>query len=135
MFFRITPEATTSPVKWDATTVKWYEVQVIGSQMRGSGGYPHTGDLFGFAKVPENPIQDDEWFHLHLIAKGNHILVKIYGRDVLEYVDAKNTFTRGSIGLQKFGPPTRVSYKKHPYQSVGRGAVERRSHIDRSGDG
>ena len=103
VFFRITPDAM-SPAKN-------YEIQVIGSEMRYPGGYPHTGDLFGFAKVSENYIQDDRWFHLHLIAVGNQIVVKIDGQTVLDYVDARNSFTRGSIGLQKLGPLTRVSYR------------------------
>jgi serine/threonine protein kinase len=103
VFFRITPEAK--------TFLKQYEVQIIGSEMRRAGGYPHTGDIFGFAKVPENYIQDDRWFHLHLIASGNHILVKIDGKGVLDYVDTQNSFTRGPVGFQRLDPPTRVSYR------------------------
>ena len=84
---------------------------MIGSEQRIAGGYPHTGDLYGFAKVPENHIQDDHWFHLDLIASGNHILVKLDGKLVVDYVDARNSFVRGPIGLQKLGVPTRVSYR------------------------
>ena len=48
---------------------------------------------------------------MDLIASGNHIIVKIDGKVVLDYVDAKKSFTRGRIALQKWGPPTRVAYK------------------------
>ncbi len=103
VFFRITPNA--------ATVIKNYEIQVIGSEGRLPGGYPHTGDLFGLAKVPESHVQDDQWFQLHLVANGNHILVRLDDKEVLDYIDAQNRFTRGSIGLQKLGRATRVSFR------------------------
>jgi hypothetical protein len=116
VFFRITPDAA---IQKRLGAVNSYEVQVIGSEKQNPGGYPHTGDLFGFARVPESHSQDDQWFHLHLIARGNHIIVKIDGKDVLDYVDSLNSFARGAVGFQKFGRPTRASFRNIRVKELG----------------
>jgi WD40 repeat protein len=103
VFFRITPTA--------ATKAKNYEVQVIGSHGVMPGGYPYTGDLFGFAHVAEDLGQDDKWSHLHLTAIGNHIRIEINNKSVIDYIDDKRSFARGPIAFQKLGPGTQVSYK------------------------
>ncbi len=132
LFFRIVPGANTSPARWDATTTKWYEVQVIGSERQFGGGYPHTGDLFGFAKVSADSVHDDQWFHLGLRASGNHMVVKIDGKTVVDYVDERNSFASGSIGLQKYGPLTRVSYRNIRVKTLpdGRAAPLRKNAIE-----
>ncbi len=96
-----------------------YEVKVIGSAVRQPNGWRFTGDICEhanwlgstLAKVSENVIRDDQWFHLNLSASGSHIVVKFDDKSVLDFVDPKNSFTHGSIGLEYGHPGTQVFYK------------------------
>jgi hypothetical protein len=87
---------------------KGYEAQVENT----SPDPQKTGSLYNFSKVTEQLIQDDTWWTQHIIADGNHIIIKINGKVVTDYVDEKNTYTKGYLALQQHNPGSVVQYRK-----------------------
>jgi hypothetical protein len=63
-----------------------------------------TGSLYNFAKVTDMLVPPDTWFTQEVIADGNHIIIKVNGKKVVDYVDKKNTHTRGHFAIQQHGP-------------------------------
>lgn len=70
-----------------------------------------TGSLYNFADVREQLVPDDTWWEQHIIADGNHIIIKVNGKTVVDYVDTKNSFTKGWLALQQHNKGSVVEYK------------------------
>ncbi len=66
-----------------------------------------TGSLYNFVKVYKQLIQDDTWWEQHIIVHGNHIVIEVNGQKVVDYIDDKNTFTKGYLALQQHDPAAR----------------------------
>jgi hypothetical protein len=75
-----------------------FEIQILGSAMHGTGG---MGDLHDRVRARTNPVQDDVWFTMHLIAQGSHITLSIDGTAVLN-CDSTD-YRTGHICLQWWG--------------------------------
>jgi hypothetical protein len=86
---------------------KGYEAQVNNSH----GDPKRTGSLYNFVDVKEQLIPDETWWTQHVIADGNHIIIKVNDKVVVDYVDEKNTHTRGYLALQQHDPGSVVMYK------------------------
>jgi hypothetical protein len=86
---------------------KGYESQVENT----SPDPQKTGSLYGLSKVTEQLIQDDTWWTQHVIANGNHIVIKINDQVVTDYVDQKNTYTKGYLALQQHNLGSVVQYR------------------------
>lgn len=86
---------------------KGYEAQVENS----SPDPQKTGSLYNFSKVLEQLIQDDTWWTQDVIANGNHIVIKVNGKTVVDFVDEKNTYTKGYLALQQHNPGSIVQYR------------------------
>ncbi len=79
-----------------------------------------TGSLYAVKDVLEAPAKDDTWFTEHIIVKGKHVVIKVDGRTVVDYLepeDAKagNDFTRvvdkGTFALQAHDPGSTVYFR------------------------
>lgn len=70
-----------------------------------------TGSLYNFVNVGEQLIPDDTWFTQEVIAKGNHIVIKVNGKTVVDYVDEKNTHMKGYFAFQQHDPLSKVDIK------------------------
>lgn len=88
-----------------------YEIQIIGSQLRGEGRTGFTGSLWDIAGVSMNWVTDDQWFHIRLVVQGSRIRTEIDGHAVLDYTDALGRYRQGSIGFQCHDPQTDVAFK------------------------
>ena len=86
---------------------KGYEAQVENT----SPDPQKTGSLYGFARVTEQLIPDDTWWTQDIIADGNHIVIKVNGKVVVDTVEAKNTYTKGYLALQQHNPGSVVQYR------------------------
>jgi hypothetical protein len=86
---------------------KGYESQVENT----SPDPQKTGSLYNLSPVKEQLIQDDTWWNEHIIAIGNHIIIKINGKVVTDFIDEKNTYTAGHLALQQHDPGSVVHYK------------------------
>jgi hypothetical protein len=62
--------------------------------------------------VTEQLHKPDEWFTQEVIARGNHIIIKVNGKKTVDFVDEKNTYTRGHFALQQHHPGNVVKIRK-----------------------
>ncbi len=86
---------------------KGYEAQVENT----SPDPQKTGSLYGMSKVTDQLIQDDTWWTQHIIARGNHIIIKVNDKTVTDYVDQTNKYTKGYLALQQHNPGSIVMYR------------------------
>ena len=70
-----------------------------------------TGSLYNFVDVREQLVPDNTWWTQEVIASGNHIVIKVNGKTVVDYVDEKNTHTKGYFAFQQHDPGSRVQIK------------------------
>ena len=93
---------------------KGYEAQVNNS----SGDWRRTGSLYAISDVKEQLVPDDTWWTQHVIANGNHIVIKVNDKVVVDYVDAQNRFTKGYLALQQHDPGSVVQYRNLMYRRL-----------------
>ena len=49
-----------------------------------------TGGIYNIVRIAESPVEDDTWFAVELIVEGKHIVTKINGKTVVDYVEPEN---------------------------------------------
>jgi hypothetical protein len=86
---------------------KGYEAQVNSSHRDPK----RTGSLYNFVDVLDQLVPDDTWWTQDIIADGNHIIIKVNDKVVVDYVDQKNTYTKGYLALQQHNAGSVVQYK------------------------
>ncbi len=86
---------------------KGYEAQVNSSH----ADWRRTGSLYGISDVKEQLVPDDTWWEQDIIADGNHIIIKVNGKTVVDYVDEQNRFQKGYLALQQHNKGSVVHYK------------------------
>lgn len=86
---------------------KGYEAQVNNS----SPDPKRTGSLYNFVDVKKQLVPDDTWWTQHVIANGNHIIIKVNNEVVVDFTDEKNTHTKGYVALQQHDQTSVVHYK------------------------
>ncbi len=87
---------------------KGYEAQVNNSHVDPK----RTGSLYNFVDVRKKLIEDDTWWTQHIIADGNHIVIKVNDEVVVDFVDKANTYKKGHLALQQHDPGSVVHYRK-----------------------
>lgn len=93
---------------------KGYEAQVNNTHQ----DWRRTGSLYAISDVKEQLIGDDTWWEQHIIADGNHIIIKVNGKTVVDYVDQQNRYTRGYFALQQHNPGSVVEFKDLMYRKL-----------------
>jgi len=63
-----------------------------------------TGSLYNFAASKLPPPPPDTWFTQEVMADGNHIVIKVNGKTTVDFVDKKNTHSRGHFAIQQHPP-------------------------------
>ncbi len=86
---------------------KGYESQVENT----SPDPQKTGSLYGFSRVTEQLIPDDTWWTQDIVARGNHIIIKVNDKVVTDYVEATNRYTKGYLVLQQHNQGSVVQYR------------------------
>jgi hypothetical protein len=71
-----------------------------------------TGSLYGFVKILETLIPDDTWGTQHIIAQGNHIVIKVNDKVTVDTVESTNRYTKGFCALQQHNKGSVVQYRK-----------------------
>jgi hypothetical protein len=84
-----------------------YEAQVNNSHT----DWKRTGSLYNLVNVKEQLVPDDTWWTQHIIADGNHIIIRVNDKVVVDYVDQKNMYTKGYLAFQQHDPGSRVQYR------------------------
>lgn len=77
-----------------------------------------TGSLYNIVKNFDTYIPDDTWWSQHIIAKGNHIIIKVNQKTVVDHVEAKNLHTKGYLALQQHDPGSKVWYRNLMYRKI-----------------
>jgi Domain of Unknown Function (DUF1080) len=77
-----------------------------------------TGSLYNFVKVFDQLAPPDTWFTQHIIADGNHIVIKVNDKTTVDYVDEKNTHTKGYLAMQQHNIGSIVMYKDLMYRRL-----------------
>ena len=75
--------------------------------------------------VKDQLHKPDEWFTQEVIARGNHIIIKVNDKTTVDFVDEKNTYTKGHLALQQhaaFGdnPQTVLQVRKIEVKELSR---------------
>lgn len=86
---------------------KGYEAQVNSTHKDPK----RTGSLYNFKDVYEQLVPPETWFNQHIIAQGNHIIIQVNDKTVVDYVDQKNTYTKGYLALQQHNKGSVVMFK------------------------
>ena len=86
---------------------KGYEAQVNSSHKDPK----RTGSLYNFKNIYEQLVPPDTWFNQHIIAKGNHIVIMVNEKTVVDYTDEKNTYSSGHFALQQHNKGSVVTFK------------------------
>jgi hypothetical protein len=86
---------------------KGYEAQVNSSHKDPK----RTGSLYNFKDIYEQLVPPETWFNQHIIARGNHIIIQVNGKTVVDYVDEKNTYSKGYLALQQHNKGSVVMFK------------------------
>lgn len=77
-----------------------------------------TGSLYNIVKIFDQLVPDDTWFTQHIIADGNHIVIKVNDKVVVDHVDEKNTHMKGYLGLQQHDPGSFPMFKNIQYRKL-----------------
>jgi len=86
---------------------KGYEAQVNNTH----SDWRRTGSLYRFSDIKEQLIPDDTWWTQDVIANGNHIIIKVNDKVVVDYVDEKNTYQEGHLALQQHNKGSVVEFR------------------------
>jgi hypothetical protein len=60
-----------------------------------------SGSLYGFVKVTDMLVPPGTWFTQEVTAVGNHITIKVNGKTTVDFVDEKNSHTKGHFAFQQ----------------------------------
>ena len=89
-----------------------YEAQIYTKP----GGQIYTGSLYAgpdnVVTVNVRPVLPLEWFTLEVIARGNHVVVKVNDMITADYSDMKRLYSGGHVALQQNGAETIVEFRK-----------------------
>jgi hypothetical protein len=77
-----------------------------------------TGSLYNIVNVLEQLVPDDTWFTQHIIADGNHIVIKVNDKIAVDHIDEKNTYMKGYLALQQHDPGSFPMYKDIMYRKL-----------------
>ncbi|MBK9167419.1 MAG: DUF1080 domain-containing protein [Bryobacterales bacterium] len=93
---------------------KGYEAQVNNSHK----DWRRTGSLYSIADVKEQLVPDDTWWTQHITVRGDHIVIQVNGKAVVDYVDPERRFMRGYLALQQHDPGSTVWYRNLMYRKL-----------------
>lgn len=97
---------------------KGWPAQGHEAQVNNSAGDPvRTGSLYNVVKNLEAPAKDDEWFTEEVIVEGNHIVIKVNGKTIVDHVEKTDVIkdgrklSSGTFALQAHDPGSEVHYR------------------------
>jgi anti-sigma factor RsiW len=90
------------------------------AQINATARDPHrTGSLYLHRRSNSLPVpgrlvrvEPNEWFRYEVSARGNHIVLRVNGTEVLDYTDQLNTFRKGRLALQQWDRETVVRFRR-----------------------
>lgn len=97
-----------------------YEAQINathGDPIRTGSLYPDGKDHYSRDEqkrmiVREQLHKPNEWFTQEVTAIGNHIVIKVNGKQTIDFTDTKNRHMKGHFAIQQHDPGTVVKVRK-----------------------
>jgi len=97
-----------------------YEAQINsthGDKVRTGSLYPdgrdgYTAEEKKTTLIFDRLVEPDTWFTQEVIAAGNHIIIKVNGKKVVDFVDEKNRHTKGHFAIQQHDPGGVIMIRK-----------------------
>ena len=96
---------------------KGYEVQVNNSH----GDPKRTAGLYGVKDNYDAVAKDEEWFTMHIIVQGKHVITKVNGKTIVDFTEpdateaanrnAARRISSGTFALQGHDPGSQIHYK------------------------
>ena len=77
-----------------------------------------TGSLYNIVKILDKLVPEETWFTQHIIADGNHIIIKVNDKVVVDHIEDKNLYTKGYLAMQQHDPGSVVMYKELMYRKL-----------------
>lgn len=97
---------------------KGWPAQGHEAQVNNSSGDPvRTGSLYNVVKNFDPPAKDDEWFTEEVIVDGNHIVIKVNGKTIVDHMEKADSakdgrrLSSGTFALQAHDPASEVHYR------------------------
>ena len=87
---------------------KGYEAQVNSTHTDPK----RTGTLYNFVPVEKDLVAPDTWFTQEVEAVGKHIIIRVNGEKVVDFVDTKDTHKDGFFAFQQHDPNSKVQIRK-----------------------
>jgi serine/threonine protein kinase/formylglycine-generating enzyme required for sulfatase activity/Leucine-rich repeat (LRR) protein len=125
--FRVNPVLPQFPEPGKEYSVYGYEADIatFSNATTGSLIYPGKQDE-PWVRIPAPPglVRGGEWFRQEVIARGNHIVILVNGQKVVDHIGPRNTFRRGCLALQAYGPNAVVRFRKIEIKELPAGGAE-----------
>ncbi len=93
---------------------KGYEAQVNATH----DDWKRTGSLYNLVNIKEQLVKPGEWHTQHIIARGNHIIIKVNDKVVVDYTDEKNTHTKGYVAFQQHNKGSVVQFRNVQFRKL-----------------
>ena len=75
-----------------------------------------TGSLYNIVKVLDKLVPEETWFTQHIIADGDHIIIKVNDKVTVDTKDA--TYAKGYLALQAHDPGSVMMYKDLMFRPI-----------------
>ena len=75
-----------------------------------------TGSLYNIVKVLDKLVPEETWFTQHIIADGDHIIIKVNDKVTVDTKDS--AYAKGYIALQQHDPGSVVQYKDLMFRPI-----------------
>ncbi len=98
------PPSPTNPLTW----LSAYNAKLNASRLGGLFIAPYT-ELHRTRKAV---LRSGEWITFEIIAKDNHLVIKVNGETTCDYTDEQRVYTKGHIVLQQHGAQTVAEFRK-----------------------
>ncbi len=79
-----------------------------------------SGSLYNFVKILDMLVPPDTWFTQRVVADGNHIQIFVNEKKVVDYIDEKNTYTKGYLALQQHNKGSVVMFKDLMFRPIAK---------------
>lgn len=66
----------------------------------------------------DSPIKPNEFFTQEVVAEGNHIMIYVNGKKMLDFTDPDNSYKKGHFALQGHDPGSVMTFRKVEYMPI-----------------
>ncbi len=72
--------------------------------------------------ISESAVKPDEWFVMDVVVNDNHVVTKVNGNTISDFLDSKRSFSSGFLALQCYRGATQVEFRSIEVKELASGA-------------